>query len=609
MITDPSRVPLAARAWIGNGAFGGLVSADGTIDWYSPWGVSAEPVFWRLLDAAGGALRVGPVRSGSGAGRRLPPSEQRYRPGTNVCETVLEGTGGRRVSVVDFFHWPGPGLDVTGRLVRIVRALSGPVEVEVELYPAGRFEPAREVVGTPGGVVVDDLVVQTGFPLEPAPLGRDIPRWRAVKELEAGEGFVLTAEARSVTAPPLTLDAAMRLAGETESAWRSWLSVLAYSGRYRNDVERSLLAVRSLTGRGGAPVAAGTTSLPRRPGGERNSDGRWVRWHAAGSAVEALAGAGFPEEAEAAEAWLRRAVTDAPLPWPAWLDSDGQEAEELEELPLHGWRKSQPVVTGVAPDLLDVDTYGAVVAAVGASTRGAGSRSGVPGPLSAAWPALSAAADWLTDHWGEPDAGVWLSQGPPVMLVASRIEAWYALDRMARLARETNPLDLAAVAWQQEARAVLAWVEQHGMASDGGLRRDGSPSAGDEPDAALLRAAWKGPWPAHHPVVSSTVDRVLERLGAGNLVHRYPESVDDGRAGPDNPDLLASLWAVRALAELARWDEAHERMEAVLGLAGPTGILSEAADPVAGELTGNLPSTAVHLAVVHAALALERGPA
>jgi GH15 family glucan-1,4-alpha-glucosidase len=608
LITDPSRVPLGARAWIGNGRFGALVSADATIDWYCPGGTGSAPVLWRLLDPAGGAIRVGPQRNAPSAARRLPPGNLRYRPGTNVTENVLEGPGGRRVSVVDLLPWPGPGLEVGGRIVRVVRALSGPVEVEVEVYPSGRLVPARSVAASSEGVVVDDIAVRAGFSLEPAPLDRDTPRWRAVRRLDEGEGFVLTVESRDNPAPPLTLDAGMRLVEESETAWRSWASTLAYTGVYHDAVERSVLAVRSLTGNGGVPVGSGSTSLPRRAGSERNSDDRWVRWQVAAQSAAVFAAAGFPEDAEAAERWLRQAVTDAPLPWPPWLDPDAQEADAETELPLAGWRRSQPVVTGVPQGLLELDCYGSVVAAVGSATRGPGGRRGDPGHLSAAHPALAAAADWLTDHWGERDAGVWVSKGPPAMHVASRIQAWSALDRMVRLARAANPLDLPAALWQQEARSVLRWIEDNGIAADGGLRRDGSPSSGDEPDAALLRAAWQGPWPAHHPIVVSTIDRVLERLSAGGLLYRYPEKVDDGLAGPDNPDLLATLWAARALAESARWDEAHERMESVLALAGPAGLLSEAADPTAGELMGNLPSSAVHLAFIDAAVALERGP-
>ncbi|HUE59140.1 MAG TPA: glycoside hydrolase family 15 protein [Acidimicrobiales bacterium] len=608
MITDPARVPLNRRAWIGNGVSGALVSADGTVDWYCPEGFTSPAALWRLLDPAGGALRVGPERSGSSATRTLPAGTQRYRQGSNVVETVLEGAGGRRVSVLDFLDWQGPGLDVTTRIIRIVRALSGPVDVELELLPSGRFAPAREVRSSSDGLVFDGTMLRAGMSLEAAAIDRRTPRWRASRRLDEGDAFVVTVDADS-RAEPLTVDGAMRLAESTEQAWRSWLGVLAYDGAYREMVERSLLAVRSLTGVRGAPAGAGTTSLPRRIGSERTSDDRWVRWRDAAAAALSFSAAGLAEDCEAAETWLRDAVTGAPLPWPVWLDHDGQPPPALETLSLEGWRRSGPVVVGVREGVTDLDCYGDVVATVGASTTGPGGRAGEPGPLSAAWPALASVADWVADHWREPDSGVWASPGPPGMLVASRVQAWSALDRMARLARAANPLDLAAAGWQQEARSILRWLETDGLSFDGGLRRDGNAAADDEPDAALLRIAWRGPWPASHPVVVRTVDRILDRLTSSGLLFRHSERVDDGQAGPDNPDLLASLWAVRALAALERWEEAHERMEAVVALAGPAGLLSEAADPVAVELMGNLPCTAVHLALVDAAISLSRGPA
>ncbi len=639
MITDSSRVPLGARAWIGDGTHGALVAADGTIDWYSPAGLAGPPVLWGLLDPSGGALRVGPVRTGAGAARRLPAGHQGYRPGTNVVETVLDGGGGRRLSVRDFLPWSGPGASTDGRVVRVVRALSGPVDVEVEVVPAGAFRPPHEVVASAEGLVVDGVMFRAGLPFEAAPLHRDRPRWRATTRLEPGEGFVVSVERREAP-PAASLDAALGLAGRTEAAWRSWVAPVAYDGPYREAVQRSLLAVRCLTGPGGAPVAAGTTSLPRRAGGERTADDRSVRWRDAAAAARILASVGMADDAEAAEAWLRRAASAAPLPWPPALDPDGQPVPAREELGLAGWRASQPVVVGRPEGVVDIDLYGDVAAAIGASgaaTRsgtatggasGSGTAGGAAGgaggagaltPLSAAWPALRAAADWIAAHWAEPDAGVWESGGPgarppdvarrPALLVASRVQAWFALDRLARVARAANPFDLDAAAWHEEARGILAWLESDGLAFDGGLRRDGAPSAGDEPDAALLRVAWRGPWPAGHPIVRASVDRVLDRLGAGPLLYRYPEQVDDGWAGPDSPDLLASLWAVRALASLERWDEAHERMEAVVGLGGGLGLLSEAADPVSAELLGNLPSAGAHLAVIDAAVALAAGPA
>jgi GH15 family glucan-1,4-alpha-glucosidase len=606
LITEASRVPLAARGWIGDGVRGALVSADGTIDWYCPAGLSGLPACWSLLDPAGGAVRVGPVRTGSDAGRRVPPFRQSYRARSNTLETVLRDATGGQVWIVDLLPWPGPGQVVPGQVLRIVTAPAGPVEVEVEVVPAGAWRPAREVSAFDAGLVVDGMVVRTGFPLRFEPLGRDAPRWRGVRRLEAGAAMVVTLE-QAGEGGPQSVESARRAAADTDVAWRGWVAPLFYDGPYRAAVERSLLVVRSLTGLAGPPVGAGTTSLPRRTGSERGADDRWVRLRDAATAAATWAGAGFPEDAEAVEGWLRQVIGDLPLPWPGAVDVDGQPVPAREELGLAGWRRAQPVVTGRTSGLVDLGLFGDVVAAYGASTSGPGGSGGLA-PLSPAWPALASAADWLTDHWGEPDAGVWESAGPPAPLVASRVQVWTALDRMARLGRAANPFDLQAAAWQQEARLVLAWLEGEAIAADGGLRRDGAPGRGDEPDAALLRVAWAGPWPLAHPIVTATVDRVLEQLGSGRFLYRYSAQIDDGRAGPDSPDLLASLWAVRALARLGRWEEAHDRMEAVVGAGGEPGLLSEAVDPLSGELMGNLPSAAVHLAVVDAALALSAGP-
>jgi hypothetical protein len=605
VLTDADRVPLAARALIADGTTGALVTADGTVDWYCPGRFEAPPALARLLDPAAGAVRVGPVRAGTGVGRRLPAGGQSYREASLVLDTTL-GAGGSRLRLTDFMPWAGPGQAPAGRIVRVATALAGPLEVEVEVVPGAGWGPARAVHGWSEGLVADRTVVHAGFPLVAAPLDRDHPRWRGVRRLDTGESLVVTIDDGPLGRhPPLSVDGALRLADDTVTAWRSWLAPLVYDGPYGDAVRRAAVAVRGLTGTSGAPVAAATTSLPRRVGGERGTDDRVVRLADAAAAAQVLAAVGLPEDAEAAERWLRSAVDGAPLPWPVQLDGEGGPVPELEELPLRGWRRSQPVVIGAPAQIVDHDIHGDVVAAISASRTGPWG-SGDDGPLIGAWPSLRAAADWLTDHWQDPDAGRWTCTGRPARLVASAVQAWVALDGMTRRAQAANPLDLGVVAWHRAGRDILSWLETDGLGGDGGLRRD--PAPGDRPDAALLRVAWRGPWPAWHPIVTRTVDRTIERLESGSLLYRLPADLDDGRPGPDNPDVLASLWAVRALAGLERWEEAHERMEAVLALAGGPGLLSEAADPTSGELLGNLPSTAAHLAVLDAAAALTTGP-
>ena len=619
MITDPSRVPLGRRAWIGDGRHGASVAPDGTIDWYCPAGLTAAPGLWRLLDDTGAAVRVGPRRDGPSARRHLPAARLRYRPGTNVVDNLIEGAAGRRVLVSDFMPWPGPGQEVPGRVVRLVRAVAGPVDIEVEVEagpprsPFGRrrvtVSGGRLVAGSGAGAVA----VTCAAPFEPAPAGPDDERWRAVIRLDAGAETVVTvgpAPAGAELPEPTGADEAHRLLADTEAAWRSWLGPLYYGGPYRGAVERALLAVRALTGPAGAPVAAGTTSLPRRLGSERSADHRWVRLRDVTAAVRVLATLGLAEDAEAAETWLRHTVADAHLPWPGWFDPDGQPVPEAEELALTGWRRSGPVWTGRPPDRPDAGLVGAVVAAVGVSMTGPGGRPGDPGPLSAAFGALAEAADDAADRWARPDTGRWEIDRPRRLYVAGRLELWTAMDRLARLARAANPLDLRAAGWQQESRDLFTWLDKHGSAADLGLRMDGDPAAGDEADAATLVVAGTGPWPATQPVVRATVDRVLGRLGAGALLYRYSDRVADELAGPDQPDLEASFMAVTALGRLGRWDEAHERMEALTGLlerSGP-GLPAATADPVSGEVGGDRPYSGAALALAEAAETLERGP-
>ncbi len=605
-MTDAGRVPLAARAWIADGVTGALVTADGTIDWYCPGRYDAPAALSRLLDPAGGAVRVGPVRTGTGVRRRLPPGTQRYRQATMVVETEMAAAEGRLL-LTDLMPWLGPGLTPPGRIVRIATAMAGPVDVEIEVIPGWAWGRARRVSAWSDGLVADRMVVRCGLAMEADPLGRDEPRWRGVRRLDDGESLVVTIDdGHAAGHGPLSVDRALRLADDTASAWRSWLAPVVYGGKEQAAVERACLTVRALTFNDtGGTVAAGTTSLPRRAGGERTSDDRSVRWRDAAATTRTLARVGLNEDAEAAERWMREAADRARLPWAPVLDVETDDVAELEELPLAGWRRSQPVVTGSTPGLVDIDLYGDVLGAVSASRKGPLGEGG-DGPLVGSWPALADAADWVADHWQEPDAGVWGSKGPAVRLVASAVQAWAALDRAARVAQAANPLDLAAPVWRDEAKRVQRWLESDGLAADGGLRRDPSPA--EHPDAALLRVAWRGPWPSGHPIVERTVRRIIEQLASGLLIHRLPTDVDDGRAGADSPDLLASLWAAKALACTGHWEEAHERFDAVVALGGDLGLLSDAADPISGELLGNLPATAVHLAVIDTAIALERGP-
>jgi GH15 family glucan-1,4-alpha-glucosidase len=596
-----------------------LVAADGTIDWWCPGRFDADADFFRLIDPGfGGAVRVGPVRAAAGAGA-AHLGRQAYDPRSNVVRTRLSGPGGE-VEVADFMPWPGGTERPAGRIVRLVTGLRGPVEVAIELVPGHRFGVAGggKVTAWSEGVVFDGIALRCG--LEPAvvPQDRDRAKWVASTTLAPGERLVVTVDdIGDDRHQPLSRDAAARLLEETSHAWSRHLEPLAYDGPYRAPVERSLLAVKALTHYAtGGLVSAPTTSLPEVVRGERNYDGRYAWIKDASAAATVWRACGLVEDAEGCERWLRTVIEGAEFPLASVFDVEGGPARAEEELGLAGRLRSQPVRVGVARSdeapACDLDVYGDLLTAVETAPAG--------GPLTAVREDLYRMADWVADHWDQPDRGVWDVRGAPQPFVASRVQCWHFLDRMVRRARAHNPLELATIGWQQAAAEILSQLEREGLAGatgglrrvvstadaagGGGHRRDGRDDSGDVPDAALLRIAWQGPWPADHPIVTDTVNRVIKQLTNGPYLYRYPPDTDDGAPGTPPADMVASFWAVRALAATRQWEAAHERMEALTSV----GLIASGTDPLSGEMLGNYPSAAGHLALVEAARALAAGP-
>jgi GH15 family glucan-1,4-alpha-glucosidase len=587
-------LPLRARGAIGDTGTMALVGADGTIDWWCPRRFDAPAALFRLLDDEGGAVRVGPAT----ATARPLEGTQSYDTGTNVLRTVLPSAGGE-LELVDFMPWRGDrGRPPDGRIVRLLTARRGRVEVDVDVVPGAAFGPARAVHTWSEGIAFDDVAVHTGCDMD----GRS---GRLV--LEAGEQAVVVLSPLGAEERPegLSIAAAHDLLDRTTTGWRSHLAPLTYEGPYRADVERSLLLLKSLTyGPTGTVVAAATTSLPERIGGERNWDYRYAWVRDASLAIDATYDAGLHDEAEHFNDWLLGVLGSRTFPLRPVYDPDGNELDPdgERELALDGWRRSRPVRVGnAASDHLQLDFYADIVSAIHVEQfRADASR------VEALWRPLAAMADWLTGAWKQPDRGIWELRTPPRHLVSSKLACWYALDRMVELSRSRDLLDLDAVRWRMAANEIKAWLGEHGCGPDGSLRADDAHV--DGVDGSLVQIAWRDPF-GDPAVVHRTIDRMIERLGVGPFLRRYDADFDDGFAPEPGGFLACSFWTVEALATVGRWDEAHERMEALCAHGRPLGLLPEQIDPATGEFLGNLPQALSLLTLIQAALALARGPA
>jgi GH15 family glucan-1,4-alpha-glucosidase len=123
----------------------------------------------------------------------------------------------------------------------------------------------------------------------------------------------------------------------------------------------------------------------------------------------------------------------------------------------------------------------------------------------------------------------------------------------------------------------------------------------------VLRLVQLGFLRSSDPRVRSTIDVVDAGLSVGPLVFRYKaQDTDDGFGSPEGSFLICAFWLADALAIVGDLEEAERRFDRLLAFASPTGLLSEEVDPGSGAMLGNYPQAFSHLALISAAVNIER---
>ena len=576
-------------ALIGDLETAALVSREGSIDWLCWPRFSSGACFSALLGTTDhGYWKIFPANKGRVVSRR-------YRPQTLIVETTVAGPKGEAM-LIDFMPPRGEYSDV----VRIVRGLRGKVDLRMDL--AIRFDYGSRVPWVSDGhqelraVAGEDMVVlRTAVPLRGEGLS-------TVSEFTVREGesvlFVLTSSS-SLNEMPKKVDAEQALR-ETEEFWVEWVGRNNYQGRYREVVERSALTLKALTYRpSGAMVAAPTMSLPESIGGGRNWDYRycWIRDTA--FLLLTLTRVGYQEEAVAWRQWLLRAVAGSPDQLQTLYGICGErQIPEWEADWLPGYRHSRPVRVGnAAVSQFQLDVYGEVIAAM--------TRTAVdPDARVDADRLMEQIVDHLCTIWQLPDDGIWEVRGRRQQFTHSKIMVWVAFDRAIKHQEKYGGKgDLKT--WRRNRDLVHAEVCKKGF-----NRRMNSfvESYGSSRlDAALLRAVLVGFLPPDDPRIIGTVKAIEKKLMRQGFVERYQTNGEDGLKGSEGVFLPCSFWLVINLHLIGREAEARQMYERLLGLMNDVGLISEEYDPKRREMLGNFPQALTHIAVVHAALALDGG--
>ncbi len=594
-MTGPRCFPIGEYGLVGDTRTAALVAPDGAIDWWCLPRFDSPPVFSRLVGGDdAGTFETGPTEPAVLAQRR-------YRDETATLETTWWVDGGELTLADSMIADVSSRLLPATTLVRRLTSRGRPVRVAVRIVPRigdQRTAPAR-VRRRPGVLLVEDhglaLAILTDGPL---PLTVDETVVFVVEPTRPLTIVVgVSHRGPAVFVPP---SVARAEAERDERGWRRWAEGIAAAPVHRAAVVRSLLTLQMLTySPSGAPVAAPTTSLPERLGGERNWDYRYAWPRDASIGIAAFLAAGKHREARAFLAWLLHASRLARPRLPALFTLDGRPGpveRELDGWP--GYDDSRPVRVGNgAADQHQLDGYGWVLDAAWLLTDAGHHLDGET------WRAMRGFADHVAATWEQPDAGIWERRDEPRHHVHSKLMAWLALDRAARIAQPRGGRAAKrAPLWRAVRDRVAADVRANGF--DDGLGAYTAAYGSGDLDAAVLLLPILGIEAKASPRVVGTVDAIRDRLGAGGpLVYRYLG--EDGLPGREGAFLPCSFWLVQALVGIGRRAEARDLFGELLKLGGPLGLYAEEMDPRTREHLGNFPQALTHAALLQAAAALD----
>jgi GH15 family glucan-1,4-alpha-glucosidase len=568
-----------------------LVSRLGSIDWLC---------FPRFDSGSCFAALVGTEEHGRWLLRPADgdaSSSWRYRSETLILETVWETADGA-VRVIDFMPPRGQDPDV----VRIVEGVRGEVAMRSELvirFDYGHVVPWVRRVESGARLAVagpDALRFQT-------PADTYGENMRTYSDVTVREGervpFVLT-WFPSHHDGPAAIDPEQALA-DTEEFWDDWIKACAYDGPWAEEVRRSLVVLKALTyAPTGGIVAAPTASLPEQIGGVRNWDYRYCWLRDATLTLLAFLDANYADEARAWRAWLLRTVAGDPADLQAVYSVMGdRRLTELELDWLPGYEGSQPVRIGnAACSQVQLDVYGELLDALFE-----GRRNGIPSDPTA-WALQKALLRHLEGAWRERDNGLWEIRGEPQQFTHSKVMVWVAFDRACRSVHEQG-LDGPVERWEAVRDEIHAAVCREAWDAELGsfTQYYGSGTV----DAALLIIPLVGFLPGDDERVLGTIAAVERELVDDGLVRRYRTEDDVDSLPPGEGYFLpCSFWLVEALVLAGRGDDARRLFGRLAGLANDLGLLPEEYDAGAERLVGNFPQAFTHLALVSAAMCLQR---
>lgn len=386
---------------------------------------------------------------------------------------------------------------------------------------------------------------------------------------------------------------------QTRDFWVKWVNKTSYKGRYSELIQRSAITLKLLTSAEfGSVVAAPTFGLPEAIGGNRNWDYRYTWIRDAAFTMYAFLKLGFYDEATAFIDWIFNLCQKIDLQLVYQIDGNS-ELHEKELKHLEGYHSSKPVRIGnEAATQLQIDIYGELIDTVYIYNKSYK-------PITYEfWTLIEKQIAQVIKNWKKADHGIWEIRSEKKQFLHTRLMCWVAMDRAIKIA-EHRSFPYPENEWHQVRSDIYKdiyhnfWNEKRGA----WVQYKGA----DHVDASVLLMPLTHFISPIEPRWLSTLKAIDDELLVDVLVYRYNNGMTkiDGLEGEEGTFNMCSFWFIEALAKSGELERAVENFEKMIGYSNHLLLFSEELGRK-GEHLGNFPQAFTHLALISAAVELNK---
>ncbi|MGN6615936.1 MAG: glycoside hydrolase family 15 protein [Ilyomonas sp.] len=381
--------------------------------------------------------------------------------------------------------------------------------------------------------------------------------------------------------------------------WQTWISQCVYNGYWQEVIRRSALTLKLLfSHKFGSIVAAPSFSFPEAIGQGRNWDYRYTWIRDAAFSMYAFLELGFTEEAGRFLEWVKKRSSENKLQLMFAIDGSTDLDEKCLDY-LEGYKCSKPVRIGNdARKQTQMDIYGELIETIYVFAKHGGDIT------YDYWKIIEGYIELVIKNWQQPDRSIWEVRGPKREFIFSKIMCWVALDKAIKIADMFSfPYDFGK--WHNMRDKIYKYVYENywNDKKKAFVQYKGS----DNIDAsAMLMPILKMISPMSERW-QQTMQSIEKELKSDVLIYRYreQESEIDGLKGKEGTFCMCSFWYIQCLALAGKIEEASEHFEKMLGYANHLGLYAEELS-MKGEALGNFPQAFTHLALINAALELDK---